>query len=58
MDRVDQDLDLARIPNPLDRYVPGEGSGGPRHRTAAARSRAKRPAERGDDPAAKSVRAS
>ena len=56
---MDQDLDLARIPNPIDRYVPGEGSGGPRHRPAAAKSRAKRPAERADDTASsKSVRAS
>ncbi|XP_037069171.1 zinc finger protein 574-like [Pollicipes pollicipes] len=58
VDRVDQDLDLTRIPNPLDRYVPGEGSAGPRQRPPAAKSRSKRPAERGDDSAAKSVRAS
>lgn len=58
VDRVDQDLDLTRIPNPLDRYVPGEGSSGPRQRPSASKSRAKRPTECGEDSAAKSVRAS
>ncbi|XP_043232659.1 zinc finger protein 382-like isoform X1 [Amphibalanus amphitrite] len=51
VDRVDQDLDLTRIPSALDRYVPGGGAARPA-------SRAKRPAERADDTAAKSVRAS
>jgi len=58
VDRVDQDLDLTRIPNPLDRYVPGEGSSGPRQRPPAGQSRLKRQADCADDTQTKSMRAS